>query len=155
MSSAGAEKLLLVLRTATRAYLDERLGDVDFAGMLKQKFPSKAAFGQSIVKKYSEAEPALVSGGMWARSEVAIFGAPQGAGGAAIGEQARHVLPANAATVATADEAIFYREYSNVPLAALPQLGPVWAAAYHGAPDTMQTSPHVRLDITPWRQVDG
>ncbi len=155
MNSAGAEKLLRVLRTATRAYLNERLGEVDFAGMLKQKYPSKAAFGQAVVRKYSEAEPEIVSGGLWARSEVVIFGTPDGAGGAAIAEPAKHILPQNAVAIATADETVFYREYSNVPLAALPQLGPTWSAAYHGAPDTMQTSPHVRLDITQWRQVDG
>jgi len=155
MNSAGSEKLLRVLRTATRGYLNDRLGDVDFAGMLKQKFPTKAAFGQAIVKKHSEAEPVIVSGGLWARSEVTVFGVPDGAGGAAIADQAKHILPQNATTLATADEAVFYREYSNVPLAALPQLGPTWSAAYHGAPETMQTSPHVRLDITQWRQVDG
>ena len=154
MNSAGAESLLRILRYATRAYLDDRLGDVDFAGMLKQKYTSKSAFGQAIAKTYREAEPKLVSGGMWARSEVAIFGAPAGAGGDAIAQQAAPLLPPNATVVAATDEAVFYREYSNVPLAALPQLGPVWSATYHCAADLFQTSPHVRLDITMWRQVD-
>jgi len=155
MNSSGGEKLLRILRGATRAYLNERLAAVDFAGMLKQKYSSKGAFGQAIAKIYNDAEPKLVTGGMWTRSEVAVFGAPETEGGAAIVQQASSLLPKNSTVVPTTDEAVVYREYSNVPLAALPQLGPVWAAAYHGAADLTQTSPHVRLDITQWRQIDG
>ena len=155
MNSAGSDNLLRVIRTATRAYLDDRLGEVDFSGMLKQKYPSKSAFGQAIAKSYHEAEPKLVSGGLWARSEVAVFGVPPGEGGAAIAQQATPLLPPNSTVVSASDEAIFYREYSNVPLAALPQLGPVWSAAYHGAAELTQTSPHVRLDIAQWRHIDG
>ncbi len=155
MNSAGSANLLRVIRTATRAYLDDRLGEVDFAGMLKQKYPSTSAFGQAIAKAFHEAEPKLVSGGLWARSEVAVFGAPAGDGGAPIAQQATPLFPPNTTVLSATDEAIFYREYSNVPLAALPQLGPVWSAAYHGAAELAQTSPHVRLDITQWRHIDG
>lgn len=155
MNSAGSERLLRILRNATRGYLNDRLGEVDLAGMLKQKYPSKSAFALAIAKSYADAEPKLVSGGLWARSEVAIFGAPEGDSGAAITLQTKSIMPANSTVVPSADEVLFYREYSNVPLAALPQLGPVWSAAYHGAADLIQTSPHVRLDITQWRHVDG
>ena len=155
MNSAGGENLLRILRSATRAFLDDRLGEVDFAGMLKQKYPSKSAFGQAIARSYNEAEPKLVSGGMWARSEVVVVGSPPGEGGTAITQQVAPLLPASAGTVDAADEVLFYREYSNIPLAALAQLGPVWSAAYHGAAELTQTSPHTRLDVTQWQQVDG
>jgi len=43
-----------------------------------------------------------------------------------------------------------------VPLAAVPQLGPAWAAAYRAAPeDTQQATPHARTDITRWTDVDS
>ena len=50
---------------------------------------------------------------------------------------------------------LLYREYPRVPLAAVPQLGPAWAAAYRAAPDTQQATPHARTDVTRWTDVDS
>src|SRR5581483_2305796 len=61
-------------------------------------------------------------------------------------QAAAPALPAGAATTDARDEVLIYREYPAVPLAAVPQLGPAWAAAYRDAPDTQQATPHTRTD---------
>ena len=53
------------------------------------------------------------------------------------------------------DEVAIYREWPQVPLSALDQLGPAWEAAYRSAPELNQTSAHTRTDITQWLPVDG
>jgi hypothetical protein len=62
------------------------------------------------------------------------------------------VYPAEANTP---DEVVVYREYPHVPLAALPQCGPAFVAAYHGAAEQFQCVPHTRVDVTRWVGVDS
>ena len=53
------------------------------------------------------------------------------------------------------DDLTIYREWTAVPLAALPHLGPAAAAAYAAMPDTNQCTAHARLDVTAWLDVDA
>ena len=48
-----------------------------------------------------------------------------------------------------------YREYPAVPVSALPHLGPAGLAAYQSLPEANQCSPHARLDVTQWFDIDA
>jgi hypothetical protein len=136
------------VRESARRYLDARLGEVDFGGMMRVKY---GAPGPALKLAYQEAEPALIGGGPWARGEVRVYAGPAGAGGSEVRAAAVRSLPPGTAEVVVADEAIIYREFPAVPLAALPQLGPQWAAAYHAAGEAA----HARTDVLKWTDVDA
>ncbi|MEO2088154.1 MAG: hypothetical protein ABGY75_01480, partial [Gemmataceae bacterium] len=154
-SAAGPETLASLVREVTREYLHERMGEVDLAGMMKQKFGSAAGVGRALEAALAEAAPPVIGRGPWSHAEICGFAAPDGAGGLPIRQQATAVLPPHARVLTTSDEVLVYREYPRVPLPALDQLGPAWAAAYQSAPDLLQSSPHARGDVTRWLSVDG
>jgi len=154
-STEGPDALLRIMRRSTREYLDQRLGEVDLAGMMKQKFGSSQALRSALHHTYEEAEPKLTGKGPWASSEQVTFSAPEGAGGEPIINHATEFLPPSAFATFTPDETVIYREYTDVPLQSLTQLGPAWNAAYASAHDLFQTSVHCRVDITRWIDVDS
>ena len=155
-STDGLAGMVRVIREETRAYLDARLGDVDLAGMFWHKFgPPGGPAGQAMTRAYEEAEPGLVGNGPWAKREVSVYGGPTGAGGDPLREVAATVLPPETAAIDLSDEVVIFREFPDVPLAALPQLGPTWSVAYRAAPDTQQAPAHCRVDVTHWIDVDA
>jgi hypothetical protein len=110
---------------------------------------------RAIVQAYQEAEPAWVGDGPWAAIEVAVVACPGGAG-EALRELARRAIPVMGLPVVDSrDDLTVYREWPVVPLAALPILGPAAAAAYAALPETSQCTPHARLDVTAWLDVDA
>jgi serine/threonine protein kinase len=154
-SAEGPESLLRIMQRATREYLDERLGEVDLAGMMKQRFGSTSAVNQALHKAYLEACPRLVGSGPWSQSEVVVFSAPEGTAGELLHTLAHQILPDRAHSTFTPDEVVLIREYPQVPISALPQLGPAWSSAYRQAADVLPTTPHARVDITQWIDVDA
>lgn len=156
LNSAGdPDRLTAVLKEEAYAYLDERLGEVDLAGMMARRFGPGPGVADGLAWGFQAATPAVVGGGPWAKAEVTVFGCPAGAGGEPVRAEAAGVLPPDTPTVDTADEVVLYREWPAVPLAALPQLGPAWAAAYLAAPEVAQATPHSRTDVTRWIEVDA
>jgi hypothetical protein len=147
--------LLGILRREARAYLDARLGDVDLAAMFDQKFGSPHLVADAFRSDFQEAEPSLVEPGPWSREATAIFAAPEGESGSRLREAAESVAEAELRHVTLPDEVVFFREYHRVPLAALPHFGPAWQAAYDSAAETLQCSPHTRIDVAQWRPIDG
>ena len=154
-SAEGPETVHRILREATCEYLDGRLGEVDLAGMVKQKFGSSAGVREELQRMYDQSEPAAVGGGPWAKAEVTVFATPPRDGGAPLRQLAGGQLPPTAVVTETHDEVVVYREYPNVPLTAVPQLGPAWETAYQNFRDFLDTTPHTRADITQWLPVDG
>ena len=154
-STDGPDGLLRLLREETRAYLDVRLGEVDLQGMLAKHLGTGEAAALGVQQAFDKAAPGLVSGGPWSQAGIAVMAGPAGAGGDPVRDLAAPVLPPGTATVELADELVLYREYPEVPLAAVPQLGPVWVAAYKAAPDVHQVTPHARTDVTRWIDVDA
>lgn len=145
-STEGLDGVLRVVREEARAYLDGRVGDADLGSMLARQFGD-----QGLARAFEGAAPTLVGGGPWARDAVAVLAGPDGP----VRQMAAAAAPPTAATTDARDEVLLYREYPRVPLAAVPQLGPAWAAAYRAAPDTQQTTPHARTDVTRWTDVDS
>ncbi len=153
-SADGHDGVLRVLREEARGYLDGRLGEVDLAAMFAQQY-GHGATGPAIARGYEAAAPTLISGGPWAQSAIGIFGVPAGAGGEPIRRASAHVLPESVIAADVPDEVLLYRELPDVPLVAVAQLGPAWAAAYKAAPELQQITPHTRLDVTRWTDVDS
>jgi hypothetical protein len=151
-SAEGLDGLLQVVREEARAYLNERIGDVDLGSMLVRHFGDLRAAAEGLMRAYHEgAAPALVGGGPWAKEEVAVVAGPAGP----VRELAAPVLPEGTTVAAARDEVLIYREYPRVPLSAVPQLGPAWSAAYREFPDAQQATPHARIDVTCWTDVDS
>lgn len=154
-STGGLDGLLRVIREEARSYLNDRLGEVDLAGMFYQRYGTGAAVAEQFTRAHTAANPALVGLGPWAQHEVTVFAGPSGLGGDPLRELAAKTLPPQTTTTVAHDEVVLYREYPAVPLAAIPQLGPGWASAYQTAPEVLQITPHARLDITAWIDVDS
>jgi hypothetical protein len=154
-STEGPDALLRIMRQTTRHYLDGRLGAIDLAGMMRQKYRSQLAVRQALEQAYQDARPGLIGNGPWTSSEVTLFAAPEGAAGTPIAQQVCDWLPPSARTVSLADEIVFFREYPRVPLSSLSQLGPAWQAAYHASSEILQASAHSRVDIDEWIDVDS
>jgi eukaryotic-like serine/threonine-protein kinase len=153
-TAEGPTAILRILKQTTREYLDQRLGEVDFFAMMKQHHGSSANVGQVVARSIEEAQPTLLGNGPWSRNEVCVYLAPPGQSGLRITQQATGMLPPVAMVADLSDEVVIYREHPQVPISALDQLGPTWAAAYKAAPEQSQVTPHSRADITRWVQVD-
>jgi len=110
---------------------------------------------RAIEQAYQEAEPAWVGNGPWVGSEIAVLACPGGAFGEALRELARRAIPiAGLPVTDSRDDLTIYREWPQVPLAALPHLGPAAAAAYDAIPEATACSAHARLDVTKWMDAD-
>ena len=57
--------------------------------------------------------------------------------------------------IPSADEIVFYREQSQVPLATLKQLGPQAQESYRQMMSIENFTPHTRIDVEDWRAVGG
>jgi hypothetical protein len=151
-SPNGPGLVAAVVREEARAYLDLRLGDVDLAAMFADRFRSPQLAEKAIGQAYAEAEPEWVGAGPWTGSEVVVVSSP----GGELRELARRAIPVAGLPVADSrDELTVYREYPSVPLTAVPHLGPAAAAAYQSLPESSQCTPHARLDVTRWTDVDA
>jgi serine/threonine protein kinase len=154
-STLGSEGVVSAVYEEARAHLDVRLGSVDLASMFAERYRTTQQAERAIEQTYQEAEPSWAGSGPWAAAEVSVVGCPSGAGGDPLRELARRAIPVAGLPLAeTPDELLVYREWSEIPLASLPHLGPPGAAAYQALPDTQQCPAHARLDVTRWAKVD-
>jgi eukaryotic-like serine/threonine-protein kinase len=154
-SATGAEQVIAIVFEESRAHLDTRLGQVDLAGMFAERYRTSQQAERAIEQTYQEAEPGWIGSGPWVGSEVAVLSCPGGSGGEPLRELARRAIPVAGLPIADArDHLTVYREWPEVPLAALPQLGPAAVAAYAALPESQLCTPHSRLDVTQWVDVE-
>ena len=138
-----------------KAFLADRLGDADLAQMFQARFPDRGAATQAIQWLHEQAAPPLRLFGP-ERAETVLLGGPTGLTGKQIQDVAVRTLPVPpAGYVASAVEVFVYREYADIPLGALPQLGPVGEEAYNTALDAQGGSPHSRCDVPSWHDVEA
>jgi eukaryotic-like serine/threonine-protein kinase len=138
-----------------KGFLAGRLGDADLAKMFQARFADRGGATQAVQSLYDQAAPPLRLFGP-ERAETVLLGGPNGPTGARIQEVAVKTLPVPpAAYVNSADEVFVYREYSDIPVGALPQLGPAGEEAYNEALDAQGGSPHCRQDVPTWQDVDA
>jgi len=155
-SANGATQIATLIEQEARSHLDTRLGSVDLATMFNERYRTPQATELVISEAYQQAEPSWIGSGPWSSSEVAVLASPGGEAGEGLREIARRGIPvAGLPTADTRDELTIYREFPNVPLAALPHLGPAGATAYQTLPETNQCALHARLDVTHWTEIDA
>ena len=138
-----------------KGFLAGRLGDADLAKIFMSKFADREAATQAIQWLYDQAAPPLRLFGP-ERAETVLLGGPDGPAGERIQEVAVRTLPLPpAGYVASPEEVFVYREYADIPIGALPQLGPVGEDAYNAALDAQGGSPHCRQDVATWQDVEA
>jgi serine/threonine protein kinase len=137
-----------------KGFLAARLGDADLGEMFRAKFPNRGAVAQAVQWLHDQAAPPLKLFGP-ERAETVLVGGPDGAIGKEIQDLAVRTFPVPpSGYVPSADQVFIYREYANMPLGALPQLGPVGEDAYNTALDSQGGSPHSRCDVPSWQDVE-
>jgi eukaryotic-like serine/threonine-protein kinase len=136
-----------------KGFLASRLGDADLAQMFQARFPDRGSQTKAIQSLHDQAAPPLRLFGP-ERAETILLGGPSGDAGKNIQDVAVRTLPIPpAGYVPSAEEVFIYREYADIPIAALPQLGAVGEEAYAGAFESQGGSPHIRLDVHHWHEV--
>ena len=140
----------------TRAHLDARLGTADFAAMFSERYRTPQAAEKALEQTFHEAEPTWVGSGKWVSGQLTVVGCPAGGAGEPLRELSRRAIPVAGLPFAdTPDDLTVYREWPGVPLAALPHTGAVGITAFQEAGDVQQCTPHSRVDVTVWTEIDA
>ncbi|MCI0702106.1 MAG: protein kinase [Planctomycetia bacterium] len=136
----------LLLRKA-REFLDTKLDHSDPATVFFRS-RTQAGTAQSLVAEgFDKATPDLTTIAGAKPYEFTVLGAPITEAGEQLMKLARSVLPGIETTAAPLPEDIcFYREYPQLPLVDLPQLGSPAFEAYQNMGS--ENPPHTRTDIT-------
>jgi serine/threonine protein kinase len=138
-----------------KAFLAGRLEEADLSQMFEAKFGDRGAATQAVQSLYDQATPPLRLFGP-ERAETILLGGPAGSAGERIQEVAGRTLPVPpAGYLPSPDEVFIYREYSDIPVGALPQVGLIGEEAYNAALDGPGGSPHIRQDVHAWQDVDA
>lgn len=139
-----------VLLNKAREFLDARLDHSDPASMFFRA-RTEAGTGEALVAEaFSGAAPALIPSGGARPYEMVVLGVPPGADGDRLVALARDAVPdAELVSAPLPEDICFYREYPQVSLTDLPQLGGTARDAYR----QMGTAhpPHARVDVS-WMQ---
>ena len=155
-SMTGSEDVLAALFEETRAHLDASLGTANLAGMFAERYRTPETAERVIEQTFQEAEPAWVGNGSWRVGEVAVLGCPAGSDGEPLRELARRAIPVAGLPFANMpDDLTVYREWPAIPAGVLPHTGAAAIKAYRTAAESQQCSPHARLDVTAWADVDA
>jgi serine/threonine protein kinase len=146
----GARFRAMLLNMA-REFLDKKLDNADQAAVFFRCRPHDASAEPLIVEAFGSAAPTIDLGRRDTRPrEVAILGVPAGESGDRFRELAARVLPDAELIPATLpDDICFYREYPQLLLTELPQLGEYAREAYQYLA-TGEHPPHSRTDV-PWQ----
>ncbi len=155
-SMTGSEDVLAAVHEETRAHLDASLGAANLAGMFAERYRTPETAERVIEQTFQEAEPTWVGNGPWLVGEVAVLGCPSGSNGEPLRELARRAISVAGLPFANMpDDLTVYREWPAIPVGALPHTGAAGIKAYRTATESQQCSPHSRLDVTAWADVDA
>ena len=120
--------------------------------MFFARFPTMESANEAINWLFEQAGPP-VNLPLTERVETVLMAGPTDASGQQFTKFAKNSLPSPLGDyVASRDEILIYREYSRLPLTALPQLGVFGEDAYNAALDGI--APHSRFDERSWRDVE-
>jgi len=137
-----------------RTFLADRLGGNNVDQMFFARFNSRTTAAEAILRLHEQAIPPFKLFGS-ERAETTILGGPPGESEKALRRLAEYAIAGQSISYAAiADEVAIYREYPNVPLTALPQLGTIAEDAYNAALDAQGGSPHSRSDVPTWQDVE-
>jgi hypothetical protein len=155
-STGGPDDVLRAVYEESRLHLDAKFGPADFARLFAERFRSPQAAEKGLAETFHEAEPKWVGNGPWVEAEVTVVGCPDGKDGEGLRELARRAIPVAGLPFAPSPDGVtVYREWPGVPVAALPHAGPDGATAFQEAADAQQCTPHSRVDVELWTEIDA
>jgi len=162
MTSANVIRgLLAALLQETEAFLGSRLEDANVVEMFlaQHRRPGDSegdepAAAVDLAAAYEEAAPELFVARTEQAREMCILTAPPGPGEESFRQLAQQALPETALIAApSADEILFYREETRLPLSELKHLGPLGREAYRQMTAVENFTPHSRVDVAEWREL--
>ena len=151
-SSNLLASLQATIEDQAKQFVAPRLGTANVAQMFFAKYPDMKAATRAMEWLFDQATPPLTLTPS-EKVESVLLAGPADEAAAQFSQIAKAAMPAPPGEyIPSADEILIYREYSQVPLAALPQLGPLGEDAYNAALDG--TPPHSRIDVKTWLDVE-
>jgi serine/threonine protein kinase len=136
-----------MLHTAEQ-FVAERLGEMNVAEMFVAQHAETGQAGDEITAFFDEAAPQLPGDRRTVAPELCVLSVPSGPAGEQLREAAAKALPDIEWQPALGDEDILlYRERANLPLAELPQMGPLAQDAYRQMSAAEHFTPHSRSDV--------
>ncbi len=139
-----------ILLRQSREFLDKHLDHADPAMIFFRYRTEDGSAEPLLAEAYEGATPELMSQ-VGSHYEINVLGVPSGPAGDELRELAGNALPGIDLTPALLpDDICFYREYPQIPLASIPQLGEHGREAYQHM-TTGDHPAHARVDIQ-WQQ---
>jgi hypothetical protein len=138
------------------AFAEAQLTKAHAAELYLRQHEEDEAMLADLAGAFDDAFPELTGSSPSPAHEINILAVPPGLEGEYFRNLVYQALPdADLVAATSTDDVVFYRELSEVPLAALPQLGPKAREAYQQLLNTDQFTPHSRVDIVGWRPVES
>lgn len=142
------------IEVQAKVFLTPRLGSANLVQMFFARFPDMNAATQAMRWLNDQAAPPLKPSGPM--TQTVILAGPDGEAAAHIQQLGQYALqPRPTHYLPNADEILIYREYTQVPLTDLPQLGTLGEDAYHALMGSQHGSPHIRCDVANWQEVEA
>jgi hypothetical protein len=136
-----------MLQTAEE-FVSMQVGELNVAEMFLEHHPNATQRAEEWKHIYDEACPELSGDPCGQGVELCVLAAPSGSAGDRLRELAGLALPDVDWHTAPGDEDILlYRERTNLPLADLPQMGPLAQDAYRQMSAAEHFTPHCRCDV--------
>jgi serine/threonine protein kinase len=105
-----------------------------------------------VLSIFDEAAPILSDKRQAGSPQICILASPPGEAGERFRESAQQAVPDHELIlIDSAEDMVMYREFPQVPLAGLEQLGPLAYEAYCQVNSVENVTPHSRSDIQEWR----
>jgi eukaryotic-like serine/threonine-protein kinase len=137
-----------------RAFLSARLGEGDLVEMFLGKFGDPDRAARALRLAYDEAAPTLIKPSSEDWGEVCLLALPPGEAGEPFHHVSRKALTKREIDLApSANEILLQREYTRLPLTAVPQSGPLAENAYTQALYANAAPPHTRTDVGEWAEI--
>jgi hypothetical protein len=150
------EEVQAAMQKEAEEFVNVRLSGFDLAEMYLKQIGGPGPAAEDLRGAFDEAAPPFAVGGKAMQSRFNILAVPDGAAGQQILDIAQKALPeAELATTTAANDVVFYREISQLPLSELEQLGPLAYEAYMHISAVEHFTPHSRTDIHEWRAANA
>ena len=155
MNPAQSSLLESAILGEIRRFLGHKLGNANLRAMFESRFPTMEHAVAAIRGVYEMARPPMLPPNSRPDQELAVLSIPDGAESEVFCQIARKSLPhVDMIPAHSTDEIMICRESSRVVLTDLPQLGTIAEDAYRVLVANPQSSPHARVDITEWLDIE-
>jgi hypothetical protein len=143
-----------VIEEQTRTFLAQRLGELNVGEMFFARFNDQDTAVRAVKYIYDMAAPPVTTSRPVSK-EICVVAVPDGELNNSFQQVARQALPGKVLDFTTsAEEVLIYREWPQLSLTTLPQLGALAQDAYNQMQQSGQGSAHARGDVGHWLGID-